>query len=183
MKSTDVDLFPSNSLDASPSRPQKNQHFTATSIEHLLKRKDSRREFIVLENKQKKTTSAAWSTFGFPARLVEDDTYNRIPGFASCFQCKFTYTYQSDGSGSTKHLLRHTCPKDPSKLETREDGPMMKLLKSKTTTVTTLTSEDCTRMRDELTKWICSSIRPFNIVHDIGLQNVLQTIVDIGTLN
>ena len=106
-----IDLPSSNSLDASPSRTQKNQQFTTTSIENLLKRKDNQKEFIIIENNQKKATSAAWSTFGFPARLTEDGTYNRILGFASCFQCKSTYTFQSDGTGSTKHLLRHNCPK------------------------------------------------------------------------
>ena len=56
----------------------------------------------------------------------------------------------------------------------------MKLLNSKRTTSAMLTSEDRTRMRDELTKWICSSIRPFNIVQDMGLGNILQTGVDIS---
>jgi hypothetical protein len=165
MEMIHIDLSSSNSVDVSPSRTQKNQQFTTTSIEHLLKRKDSRKEFIIIENNQKKATSAAWSTFGFPARLIEDGTYNRIPGFASCFQCKSTYTFQSDGSGSTKHLLRHICPKVPSTSDTYHEGPMIKLLKSKRTT------------------WICSSIRSFNIIQDVELQIVLQTVVDIGKLD
>jgi hypothetical protein len=183
MEMIHIDLSSSNSVDVSPSRTQKNQQFTTTSIEHLLKRKDSRKEFIIIENNQKKATSAAWSTFGFPARLIEDGTYNRIPGFASCFQCKSTYTFQSDGSGSTKHLLRHICPKVSSTSDTYHEGPMLKLLKSNRTNLTMLASEDCTRMRDELTKWICSSIRPFNIIQDVRLKNVLQTVIDIGKLD
>ena len=95
----------------------------------MLKRKDSRKEFIVIENKQKKSSSIAWSNFGFPARLSEDNTYERLHGYASCFQCKTTYTFQSDGSGSTKHLLRHVCPKVPLTSEHHHEGPLDKLLK------------------------------------------------------
>ncbi len=180
---SETDHSSSNLIDVSPSRTQKNEQFTTTSLEHRLRRKDSRKEFIVIENNQKKATSTAWSTFGFPARLIDDGTYNRIMGFASCFQCKSTYTFQSDGSGSTKHLLRHTCSKVSSTSQTYHEGPIEKLMKSKSTTPTTLTSEDYTRIRDELTKWTCSSIRPFNITQDIGLKNVLQTVVDIGKLD
>ncbi|CAF1476629.1 unnamed protein product [Adineta ricciae] len=106
MELIDIDITSSNSVEVSPSRTQKNQHFTTTSIEHLLKRKDSRKEFIIVENNQKKKTSTAWSQFDFPARLTEDGTYNRLLGFASCFQCKSTYTFQPDRSGST-HTATH----------------------------------------------------------------------------
>ncbi|CAF2525499.1 unnamed protein product [Rotaria sp. Silwood2] len=35
-------------------------------------------------------------------------------------------------------------------------------------------------MKDELTKWICRSVRPFTIVADVGLTDVLQTVLDLG---
>lgn len=47
----------------------------------------------------------------YPARRMDDDSYKRIDGFASCFECKATYSYQSGGTGSTKHLLKHVCSK------------------------------------------------------------------------
>ena len=31
-----------------------------------------------------------------------------------------------------------------------------------------------------MTKWICQSVLPFNIVEDVGLRNVLQAVMDIG---
>ena len=40
----------------------------------MLKRKDSRKEFIMIENNRKRS-STTWSTFEFPARLNEDNTY------------------------------------------------------------------------------------------------------------
>lgn len=80
----------------------------------MLRRKDSSEEYKVVDNHLKKS-STAWEIFGFPARKTKekDDTYTyeRIHSFVSCFQCKATYTFQADGSGSTKHLLRHTCQK------------------------------------------------------------------------
>ena len=125
---TDIDILCSTSVGACSSRSQVNQQFTASSIEQMLRRKDSRKEFIVIENNRKKC-STAWSTFGFPARLNEDNTYEPLHGYASCFQCKTTYKVQSDGSCSTKHLLRHVCAKVPSTSEHHHDGPLNKLLK------------------------------------------------------
>ncbi|CAF3038405.1 unnamed protein product [Rotaria sp. Silwood2] len=176
---TDIGLSSPILIDDSPSRSQINQTFTTSSIENMLKRKDNRKEFTVIENSQKKSSSA-WATFGFPARLIENDTYERIHGFASCFQCKTTYTFHSDGSGSTKHLLRHVCSKSALSSEHYHEGPLGKLFKSKKTTSVTLNSKDSTKIKDDLTKWICTSIRPFNIIEDLGLRNVLQTAMDFS---
>ncbi|CAF4906656.1 unnamed protein product [Rotaria socialis] len=125
------------------------EQYSTSSIENLLKQKDQSKQFMVVKNDQKYVSSPAWSTFGFPAKRVEDGSCQRIIGFASCFACKDTYSYQYGGSGSTKYLLRH------------------------------LTAHDCTLIRDELTKWICSSVRPFNIVSDPGLKITLQTVMNI----
>ncbi|CAF1275599.1 unnamed protein product [Rotaria magnacalcarata] len=158
----------------SPPQSQVKQTFTTASIELMLKRKDDKNEFTVMVNNLKKS-STAWSNFGFPARLDVGGIYQRIDGFTSCFQCKTTYTFQSDGTGSTKHLLRHIC----SKVQTSE-GPLEKLFKLKKKAVVMLNSTDSTTMKDELTKWVCRSVRPFNIVADAGLKDVLQTVLDLG---
>ncbi|CAF2053496.1 unnamed protein product [Rotaria magnacalcarata] len=42
-----------------------------------------------------------------------------------------------------------------------------------------LNSKDRTIIQDEFTKSICSSIRPFNLISDLGLKATLQTIFDI----
>jgi hypothetical protein len=59
---------------------------------------------------------------------------------------------------------------------------MDKFIKSTKSTQPKLTTQDRTIVRDELTKWICSSIRPFNIVSDPGLKTTLKTSVDIYEL-
>ena len=51
-----------------------------------------------------------------------------------------------------KHLLRYVCPKVPSTSEHHHDGPLDKLLKSKTMTQVTINSKDFSRIKNELTK-------------------------------
>ncbi len=107
--------------------------------------------------------------------------YQRIIGFASCFNCKDTYTYQSGGSGSTKHLLRRICSKKLS-LDINQEGPIDKFVKLKTSSSSKLTAQERANVRNELTKWICASIRPCNIVADPGLKSTLKIVVDICEL-
>jgi hypothetical protein len=179
---SDIDVLFSNCPDSSSSSSNAIQRYTASSIENLLKQKDSLKQFMVISNDQKNLSSAAWSTFGFPAKRRADGSYERIIGFASCFTCKDTYSYQS-GGGSTKHLLRHICSKkSSSSSENNQETLLEKFIKSKNLTAVKLTAQDQAKIRDEFTKWICSSIRPFNLIADPGLKNTLTTIIDICKL-
>ena len=124
-----------------------------------------------MKNDQKNASPLACSTCGFPAKRAKDGSYQRIFGFASCFNCKDTYLFQPGGSGSTKHMLRHVCSKKSSLLSSgnNQEGPIDKFIKSKKSASLNVTAQDRITIRDELTKCICSSIRPFNIVSDPGL--------------
>ncbi|CAF4372964.1 unnamed protein product [Rotaria magnacalcarata] len=146
------------------------QSYSTSTIENLLKQKDNPKQFLIIKNDQKNVSSLAWATFGFPAKRLEADCYQRIVGFASCFEYKDTYTYQSGESGSTKHLVRHVCSKRSSSLENNEEGPIDKFMKLKKLPPLKLNSKDRTIIQDEFTKWICSSIRPFNLISDLGLK-------------
>ncbi|CAF4659126.1 unnamed protein product, partial [Rotaria socialis] len=59
------------------------------------------------------------------------------------------------------------------------EGPMDKFIKLKKLAPLKSNSKDRTVIQEEFTKWICSSIRPFNLVSDPGLKTMLQTIIDI----
>lgn len=180
MEMENVESSCSSSSDYHEVLEQTQYKFTSSLIENLLRRKDVRHEFKVIENNQKKCSSTAWSSFGFPARLSENGSYERIIGFASCFQCKTTYSFQPGGSGSTKHMLRHVCPKAiNSSSNDREEGPLDKFMKPKRTK-SSLTAADYIRIRDELTKWICSSVHPFTIINDPGLKNIFELILEFG---
>ncbi|CAF3473830.1 unnamed protein product [Rotaria socialis] len=55
------------------------QPYSTSTIENLLKQKDNSKQFLVIKNDQKKNVSSlAWPTFGFPAKRLEDDCYQRI---------------------------------------------------------------------------------------------------------
>ncbi|CAF2142585.1 unnamed protein product [Rotaria magnacalcarata] len=155
------------------------QSYSTSTIENLLKQKDNPKQFLIIKNDQKNVSSLAWATFGFPAKRLEADCYQRIVGFASCFEYKDTYTYQSGESGSTKHLVRHACSKRSSSLENNEEGPIDKFMKLKNLPPLKLNSKNRTIIQDEFTKSICSSIRPFHLISDLGLKTTLQTIIDI----
>ena len=180
---SDIDLSSPVCIVDTPCRSQVKQSFTASSIENLLKRKGSTKQFIVIENNLKKSSSTAWSTFGFPAQQIEDDAHERIHGFTSCFQCKTTYTFQSDGSGSTKHLLHHRCSKLESLSEGSQGGPLHKLFKSRQKAAPTINSKDSTEIKDALTRWVCRSVHPFNIVENAGLRDALQTVLVLDKPN
>ena len=62
----DTDLSSSVCADYTPSRSKVKQSFTASAIENLLKRKDSKKQFIVIENNLKKSSSTARRRLDFP---------------------------------------------------------------------------------------------------------------------
>ncbi|CAF1428343.1 unnamed protein product [Rotaria sordida] len=122
-------------------------------MENLLKQKDNSEQFLVIKNDQKHVPSPNWSTFGFPAKHVEDGSYQRIISFANCFKCKDTYSYQSRVSRSIKHLLGHICSKRSSSSslssENNREGPMDKFIKSKKSTSLKLAAQ---RIKNNFTK-------------------------------
>ena len=60
--------------------------------------------------------------------------------------------------------------------ENNQEGPMDRFIKSKKSASLRLITQDRMATRDELTEWICSSIRSFNIVSDPGFKTTLKTI-------
>ncbi|CAF4426235.1 unnamed protein product [Rotaria magnacalcarata] len=171
-------------IEVSSSNPVSVQKYSTTSLESFLKQKGEPKEYEIINNDQKHLSSPAWTKFGFPAKRVGDDAYQRIDGFASCFNCKSTYSYQSDGSGSTKHLLRYICSKASLSTSVSAvnivEAPIDKFTQPKTASSSIkLSIQDSMKIRDKFTKWFCSSIRPFNMITDPGLKDTLQIIVDM----
>ncbi|CAF5179357.1 unnamed protein product, partial [Rotaria magnacalcarata] len=148
-------------IEVSSSNPVSVQKYSTTSLESFLKQKGEPKEYEIINNDQKHLSSPAWTKFGFPAKRVGDDAYQRIDGFASCFNCKSAYSYQSDGSGSTKHLLRYICSKASLSTSVSAvnivEGPIDKFTQPKTAS---------------------SSIK-LSIQDNPGLKDTLQIIVDM----
>ncbi|CAF5205212.1 unnamed protein product, partial [Rotaria magnacalcarata] len=155
--------------EVSSSNPVSVQKYSTTSLESFLKQKGEPKEYKIINNDQKHLSSPAWTKFD---------------GFASCFNCKSTYSYQSDGSGSTKHLLRYICSKASLSTSVSAvnivEAPIDKFTQPKTASSSIkLSIQDSMKIRDKFTKWFCSSIRPFNMITDPGLKDTLQIIVDM----
>ena len=148
-----LDDVPSSSNDySSSSNSNSSQQYSTSLVESLLKQSSNPKQFIVIKNDLKNVSSPAWSTFGFPAKRAGEDSYQRIDGFASCFECKATYLYQSGGSESTKHLLKHVCSKTSTPSEDKTGGPMDKFLATRKTSLVKIIAQDQMKFRDELTK-------------------------------
>lgn len=96
------DIHPSSNEKPSLLNLNSIPQYSTSLIESLLKQKGKPKQIIVIKNDQKNLSSPAWSTFGFPAKCI-DNSYRPIESFASCFKCKATCSYQFDGSGCTKH--------------------------------------------------------------------------------
>jgi hypothetical protein len=45
---------------------------------------------------------------------------------------------------------------------------------------TKLTSDENTKIKEATVQWLCQSMRPFSIVNDIGLRNVIQHTISLG---
>ncbi|CAF4268689.1 unnamed protein product, partial [Rotaria sordida] len=114
------------------------QQYSTLPMENLLKQKDNSEQFLVIKNDQKHVPSPNWSTFGFPAKHVEDGSYQRIISFANCFKCKDTYSYQSRRSSSSSLSS-----------ENNREGPMDKFIISKKSTSLKLAAQ---RIKNNFTK-------------------------------
>ncbi|CAF4240066.1 unnamed protein product [Rotaria sordida] len=78
-------------------------------MENLLKQKDNTEQFLVIKNDQKHVPSPNWSPFGFPAKHVEDGSYQRIISFANCFKRLTVHFITSDYELYTFNLCCCRC--------------------------------------------------------------------------
>ena len=67
-------------------------------IKHLLK--SETKTYKVIKN-ESSSGASWWNIFGFPAKLDENNEYQRISGYVSCFKCFQTFFYSAK-SGTTR---------------------------------------------------------------------------------
>ncbi|CAF1548986.1 unnamed protein product [Adineta ricciae] len=73
------------------SKPLSNTSHTSKSFETLLK--NNKDDYKIVNNPSKRLTATCWKLFGFPARVIDGDEFEIIPGFASCKQCFETFRH------------------------------------------------------------------------------------------
>ena len=77
--------------------------YTIDRLQRLLKHE--KEKYSILTNDSVKTLAPWWRSFGFPAVRNEEDQFERIPGFISCFKCCHTSSYGS--RSGTKRFTTH----------------------------------------------------------------------------
>ena len=147
---------------------------TSASIKRSLMH--DKAHFRIENNPSTRATAACWKVFGFPAVSTPDDPskYEIVPGFVSCKSCFDTYKYIDSSTGN---LNSHRCAQN-----TRHDqSSISSFLHSPRSNVA---SKQISKRREEVkqlcAKWIAGSVRPFQIVADNGLKNLIQACLDIG---
>jgi hypothetical protein len=146
--------------------------------------------------------SEVWNIFGEPCKMNEYGVYSIIDGFASCFLCYATYINKKDTG--TNSLRNHPCFKKYKLEKTQQETENNTTLQEPTSSTalpslptstfsfnpltkyglvvktTKLNSHEKTKIKEAAVQWLCQSMRPFSIVNDIGLRNVIQQAISLG---
>ena len=148
------------------------------TITNLLKTKT--KEYFVVKN-SKNTSSDIWHKFGFPARKHDQnsDKHDVIPNFTSCFKCFQTYRFTD---ASTSSMRDHKCPQENFKDQKQITNfiASSSSSSSRLTTVSKTIKQKKENLKRLFVRWIVTGIRPFQIVSDSGLVDIIQECLDIG---
>lgn len=136
----------------------------------------------------KKSKSPVWSVFGLPAKILGDNKFKIIEKFASCKKCCQTYVYSS----STTTLASHKCSMilDTGQSILQASSRSKKILNNYQTdesqSITTNAHQFKINQKPKslfttlLSDWVCTNIRPINIIDDCGLTELFDYCVQIG---
>lgn len=155
-----------------------NEKYRAGEIERLLQIQTDPKQYIITKNASQFIKSDVWNTFGFPAKLQTNGKHRVISEFVTCFNCYKTLPYD----GSTKYMNKHKC----SYLNTPvavEKGTGQRTLDKYIGKKTSIQKHDKDKLKEKLVLWSCSSMRPFTIVEDPGLIDIVKEAIHIGKFN
>ncbi|CAF1402498.1 unnamed protein product [Adineta ricciae] len=170
--------IPTIHILSSPARPVKSTGsaptYTSVSIKRLLTHEKTR--YLVECNPSKRATAPCWKVFGFPAMLSNEseNQFEIIPGFASCRSCFETYRYIDS---STANLNSHVCPRI---VHPNQQTLTMKSQTPRSTAMCKLLAQRKKEMTNLCARWVADSMRPFSIVGDYGLKEIIDKSVEIG---
>ena len=110
---------------------------------------------------QKRGKSKVWDIFGH----VIGQENNEIPNIVACRACFSVFKF----TGATSNLVRHKCYK-ASKLEANENVPEP-----------VVDAETKLSVTKAVTKWVVQNCRPFTIISDSGIKDVISLALEIGS--
>ena len=169
--------------------------FDSEKIKRLLR--SDNEKYAIIENKSSKATSSWWKLFGFPAVLDENERYQRIVGYVSCFKCFQTFIYSSK-SGTTR-LKEHEnrCVKNSSSSSSPSSTSIFSEPNDRSDTLSSVQStladhgfkkcskiseKDIDHMKTLSAQWICKDLRPFSVIDDSGFRSIAQELIRIGKM-
>ena len=163
-----------NSLNFSPSASS--TVYTSDKTQFLLRNEKQR--YDVISNNAQSAKASHWSKFGFPAKLNEKTgIFERIFGFTSCHDCRRTFVYNSNSD--TSHLIHHLCGSNLAQISTTS-STKQPTVEHCLTIHKSLTTDRSTTIKDLIARWICTNIRPFCIIEDDGLKQLIQECIRLG---
>ncbi|CAM4836190.1 unnamed protein product [Rotaria magnacalcarata] len=135
-------------------------------IQHELKKDSDEFKILPRDKSQSKQSSADWwAVFGIPTQTQDEKCYS-MKNYIACIHCKTVYRYTNtlSTSESAIHLTQSTLSNYAFKYKPRDGSD--KNVKSK--------------CNDLIVRWISNNIRPFSIVDDEGLHELLQFFYELG---
>ncbi len=150
----------------------------ARTIARLLK--NNKKEYMVVKN-SKNVSSGIWSKFGLPAKRNEKcpDQFDIIQNYSSCFQCYHTYRFTDSSTSSMKD---HKCPQEIPKGQQQLTSSSNSSLSSRSSLTTKTLKQKKQNLKQLFVRWVVTGMRPFHIVSDSGLENIIQECLDIGMI-
>ena len=127
-----------------------------------------------------------WRAFGYPARLNGNNVWKKIPGFISCLKCMPTQIY-SPCSG-TKCFKEHADKCFPTSASSKSFSPIYEVSTGTQRILDqvefcksiNLNESDVVKIKNLSVEWICGDLRPFSILDDRGLRNLVQECIRLG---
>ena len=168
-----------NSSDKKKLDADRNQ---SKMITNLLK--STKDNYVVLKN-TKNVSSDIWQKFGLPARRSSNNSnrFEVIPNYSSCFKCFQTYRFLDS---TTSSMRDHKCPQEVSNAQTQFKSFISSPTTSSSFSRSAFTlkkgKEKKENIKKLLVQWVVTSMRPFQIVSDPGLQAIMQECLDIGSI-
>ena len=184
--SSSVDLDSRTSTPSTSLRASSHTVYSCVQIENLLKKEKDR--FVIINNTNRKLTSACWQVFGFPAIIDSNGGLpERIDRFVSCRKCYKTYSFVSNSSRfSLDHISNSSNSNDRS--NTLASVPSTSLALQRPITAfttpkkTKLTDITKNKIKELEARWIYDDMRPIAVVDDSGFRRLSQELVSIGKL-
>ena len=176
MSSSEIEEIVPNScrsmVSLSVPSPMSNIHTSASLKRALL---HDHQHYRVQPNSSTRATTQCWKAFGFPSKIKEDNPneFTIISGFASCKTCFETYKYMDSSTGN---LNSHQCSRSlPSDQQT-----LSSFVKSPSRNNGKLIARQKEEIKKLCVRWIASSMRPFQIVSDPGLKQIVKASISFG---